>query len=90
MAHNPRIILYDEPTTGLDPVTTSNIEELIIKVHCELKVTTVIVTHQMNTVYRCCHRIVMLADGKLIETGNPEETKNTQNETVRKFIWGGL
>lgn len=86
MAHNPKIILYDEPTTGLDPVTSKNIEDLIIKLHQNLKVTTIVVTHQLVTVFRTCERIVMLEAGKLIETGNPEQTKNSENQVVRNFI----
>lgn len=86
MAHNPKIILYDEPTTGLDPVTSKNIEDLIIKLHQNLKVTTIVVTHQLVTVFRTCERIVMLEAGKLIETGNPEQTKNSENQAVRNFI----
>lgn len=86
IAHNPKIILYDEPTTGLDPVTTTTIEDLIIKLHRELKVTTVLVTHQLTTVFHTCQRIVMLEGGKLIETGSPEETKSSEDARVRNFI----
>lgn len=90
LAFDPQIILYDEPTTGLDPITSVTIENLMIKLSRELKVTSIIVTHVLQTVYRVAGRIVMLHDGKFIETGTPEETKKTTNPIVVKFITGGL
>jgi phospholipid/cholesterol/gamma-HCH transport system ATP-binding protein len=90
LAFDPRIILYDEPTTGLDPITSVNIENLMIKLSRELKVTCIIVTHVLQTVYRAAHRIVMLHEGKFIETGSPEATKRSANPVVREFITGGL
>jgi phospholipid/cholesterol/gamma-HCH transport system ATP-binding protein len=90
LAFDPKIILYDEPTTGLDPITSVNIENLMLKLSRELKVTSIIVTHVLQTVYRVAKRIVMLHDGKFIETGTPEETKRATNPIVRKFITGGL
>ncbi len=90
LAFDPKTILYDEPTTGLDPITSVTIENLMIKLGQELKVTSIIVTHVLQTVYRAAKRVVMLDDGKFIETGNPEETRRTNNPIVRKFITGGL
>jgi len=90
LAFDPEIILYDEPTTGLDPITSVNIENLMIKLSRELKVTSVIVTHVLQTVYRVASHIVMLHDGKFIETGTPEKTQKTRNPIVKKFITGGL
>ena len=90
LAFDPQIILYDEPTTGLDPITSVTIENLMIKLGRELKVTSIIVTHVLQTVYRVADRIVMLHEGKFIETGTPEETKKTTNPIVAKFITGGL
>jgi phospholipid/cholesterol/gamma-HCH transport system ATP-binding protein len=90
LAFDPKIILYDEPTTGLDPITSVAIENLMLKLSRELKVTSIIVTHVLQTVYRVAKRIVMLHDGKFIETGTPEETKKNTNPVVRKFITGGL
>ncbi|KPJ65081.1 ABC transporter [candidate division WOR-1 bacterium DG_54_3] len=90
LAFDPQIILYDEPTTGLDPITSVTIENLMIKLSQKLRVTSVIVTHVLQTVYRVANRIVMLHDGKFIETGSPEETRKTTDPIVRKFITGGL
>lgn len=90
LANDPEIILYDEPTTGLDPITSVNIENLMIKLGRELKVTSVIVTHVLQTVYRAAHRIVMLHEGGFIETGTPEATRKTADPVVKKFITGGL
>ncbi|MDD5593209.1 MAG: ABC transporter ATP-binding protein [Candidatus Margulisbacteria bacterium] len=89
LASNPSIILYDEPTTGLDPITSVNIENLMVKLSRELKVTSVVVTHVMQTVYKTARRIVMLHDGKFIDVGSPEEAHRTQNPIVKKFITGG-
>jgi phospholipid/cholesterol/gamma-HCH transport system ATP-binding protein len=90
LAFDPSVILYDEPTTGLDPITSVTIEDLMIKLSRELKVTAIVVTHVMQTVYRTTDRIVMLHNGKFIETGTPEETKRTKDPIVKKFITGGL
>ncbi len=90
IAADPSIILYDEPTTGLDPITSTTIEDLINKLTRELKATAIIVTHQLSTIFRTSDRIVMLHEGKFIETGNIEQTKNTNNPIVRNFIKGGL
>jgi phospholipid/cholesterol/gamma-HCH transport system ATP-binding protein len=90
LAFDPKIILYDEPTTGLDPITSVVIEDLMLKLSRELKVTSIIVTHVMQTVYRTANRIVMLDDGKFIETGTPDETKRSKDPIVSKFITGGL
>lgn len=90
LAFDPITILYDEPTTGLDPITSVTIENLMIKLSKELKVTSIIVTHVLQTVYRVSSRIVMLNEGKFIETGTPEQTQKTNDPIVKKFITGGL
>ncbi|MDD5383079.1 MAG: ABC transporter ATP-binding protein [Candidatus Margulisbacteria bacterium] len=90
LAFEPKIILYDEPTTGLDPITSVNIEDLMIKLNRELKVTAIVVTHVLQTVYRVANRIVMLHEGKFIEAGTPEQTQRTSDPVIRKFITGGL
>jgi phospholipid/cholesterol/gamma-HCH transport system ATP-binding protein len=90
LAFDPKIILYDEPTTGLDPITSVNIEDLMLKLSQQLKATSIIVTHVMQTVYRVASKVVMLHDGKFIECGSPEETRKTPDPVVKKFITGGL
>jgi phospholipid/cholesterol/gamma-HCH transport system ATP-binding protein len=89
IATDPEIILYDEPTTGLDPIIATSIENLIINLHKVLHITAVVVTHMMSTVYRIADRIVMLHDGKLIEAGSPEQTRGSTNSVIRKFVTGG-
>ena len=89
LAAGPSIILYDEPTTGLDPTNSVNIENLMVKLSRELRVTSVLVTHVMQTVYKAARRIVMLHDGKFIEIGSPEEAQRARDPIVRKFITGG-
>lgn len=90
IAADPNIILYDEPTTGLDPITSTTIEDLINKLTHEMHATAVIVTHQLSTVYRTSDRIVMMSDGRLIESGSVKQTLETTNPIIKNFIKGGL
>ncbi|HTY13106.1 MAG TPA: ATP-binding cassette domain-containing protein [Candidatus Omnitrophota bacterium] len=90
LAFDPRIILYDEPTTGLDPITSSTIENLINKLATDLKVISIVVTHQLSTIFRTAHRVVMLDKGKLIEGGSVEQTKRSQNPVISRFINAGI
>jgi phospholipid/cholesterol/gamma-HCH transport system ATP-binding protein len=89
LAFDPAIILFDEPTTGLDPITSVTIEDLMVKLAKELKATTVVVTHVMQTVQRVANRVVMLSDGNFIELGTPQQAAASRNPIVRKFITGG-
>jgi len=88
LATDPEILLYDEPTTGLDPITSTAIEDLMMDLHKKLGTTAVIVTHQLSTVYRVADRIIMLHNGKIIEAGTPDETKNSNNPIIKHFITG--
>jgi len=90
LAFDPKIILYDEPTTGLDPITAVTIENLMIKLARELKATSIIVTHVLQTVYRTSSQIYLLDEGKLINIGTPEQAQGSSDARVRKFITGGL
>jgi len=90
LAFDPKIILYDEPTTGLDPITSVTIEDLMIKLSRELKVTSILVTHVLQTVYRVANRVLFLNDARLLELGSPADVKKTADPVVRKFITGGL
>ncbi len=84
----PEIILYDEPTTGVDPITADSINELIKSLHDKLKVTSVVVTHDMKSAYRVADRIAMMYQGKIIADGKPEEIQNTNHPVVHQFING--
>jgi phospholipid/cholesterol/gamma-HCH transport system ATP-binding protein len=85
---SPEILLYDEPTTGLDPITADMINDLIIELHDKLKVTSISVTHDMTSAYKIGERIVMLYDGRVEYDGSPEEIRKTDNAVVRQFING--
>lgn len=84
----PKIILYDEPTTGLDPINADVINNLIIRMHERLKVTSIIVTHDMTSAYKIGNRIAMLYDGEIIGIGTPEKIKNTEDPIIKQFISG--
>lgn len=88
IAHEPEILLYDEPTTGLDPIMADAINDLIVAMKDTLSVTSVAITHDMSSAYKIADRIAMLYEGQIILTGKPEEIKNTDNAIVRQFITG--
>ncbi len=88
IAYNPDIILYDEPSTGIDPIRADAINDLIIRMKNEMQASELIITHDMVSAYKVADRIGMLYDGKIIEMGTPEEIKNTKNPVVRQFIHG--
>jgi phospholipid/cholesterol/gamma-HCH transport system ATP-binding protein len=84
----PEIILYDEPTTGIDPIMGDAINDLIKNLHDKLKVTSVAVTHDMVSAYKIASRIAMLYKGKIVAVGTPQEIKSTDNPVVKQFITG--
>ncbi len=85
---NPELILYDEPTTGIDPIMAAVINDLIRKLHSQLKVTSIAVTHDIKSAYKIADRIAMLYQGKIIETGTSQEIKNSSNAIIQQFIKG--
>ncbi len=87
---DPDIILYDEPTTGLDPVTAHIIDRAIVDLREKLRVTSVVVSHDMEGVYRVANRVAMLYDGRIIATGTPADFKNASDPIVRQFVHGAL
>lgn len=84
----PQIILYDEPTTGLDPITADSINDLIKMLHDKLKVTSIVVTHDMKSAYKVGDQIAMMYQGRIIAEGSPREIQNTQDPVVHQFING--
>ena len=88
IATRPKYLLYDEPTTGLDPVTTAVIDGLMVRMRRELGVTGVVITHDMASAFRISDRIAMLHDGRIRFEGTPGEVKATQDPVVRGFIEG--
>ncbi len=88
ICNEPKIILYDEPTTGLDPINADVINDLILRMQERLKVTSVVVTHDMTSAYKVANRIAMLYNGSIIAIGTPDEIKNTRDPIVKQFITG--
>jgi phospholipid/cholesterol/gamma-HCH transport system ATP-binding protein len=88
IATEPKYLLYDEPTTGLDPVTTAVIDELIVRMRRELGVTGVVITHDMQSAFRISDRIAMLHDGRIRFRGTPEEIRASEDPVVKGFIEG--
>jgi len=88
IALSPEILLYDEPTTGLDPITSDVINDLILDMQSKLGVTSVVVTHDMVSAFKVADRIAMLYKGRIIEIGTVDEIKNTMNPFVKQFITG--
>ena len=88
IAIEPAYLFYDEPTTGLDPVMTDSINRLIRKFQSTGKVTSVIITHEMRTVYDVANRVLLLHNGKIRFDGNPNDIKNVDDPVVQQFITG--
>jgi len=88
IALSPEVILYDEPTTGLDPIRAETINDLIIKLQNELKITSIVVTHDMHSANKVGDRIVMLSRGRIVADGTPEEIQNSPNEELQQFLQG--
>ena len=84
----PEILLYDEPTTGLDPITADAINDLIIQMHDALKVTSIVVTHDMTSAYKIGSRIAMMYQGKIVQAGTPDEIRNSKDPVIKQFITG--
>jgi len=85
---NPEIILYDEPTAGLDPIMASTINALVLDLQKKLKVSSLVVTHDMSSVFRIADRIAMLLEGRVHKIGTKEEFRTSEDTKVQKFIYG--
>ena len=90
IAMHPRIVLFDEPTTGLDPVMTEAINELIVETQTKFDLTCVVISHDVQSIFTVGHKIAMLYEGKIIEYGTPEEIKTSSNPVLRQFLSGSL
>jgi phospholipid/cholesterol/gamma-HCH transport system ATP-binding protein len=88
LAYEPKIVLYDEPTTGLDPIMADVINSLVKELNTKLEVTSVAITHDLASAVKIADRIAMLYDGVIIETGSPEEIMSSENPYVRQFVTG--
>ena len=88
VVRDPEIILYDEPTAGLDPIMASTVNELIVELRQKLNITAMVVTHDMASAYTVADRIGMLHGGRIVEIGAPDQIRNTDNPVVRQFIEG--
>ena len=83
-------MLYDEPTTGLDPIRSEVINQLILKLSISLGITSIVVTHDLMSAYRIADRIVLLHEGQVALEGTPREFETTDNQTARQFLRGEL
>lgn len=82
----PKVVLYDEPTTGLDPIRADSINDLIIKLQRELSITSIVVTHDLASAFKIADSMVMLYDGRVEMTGTPQEFRQSSNEAVQRFL----
>jgi phospholipid/cholesterol/gamma-HCH transport system ATP-binding protein len=87
---DPEIMLFDEPTTGLDPITTSLIHRLIYCSHERLQFTGIIVSHEIPKIFEIVHRVAMLNEGRIVEMGTPAEIRSSAHPVVAQFISGGI
>jgi phospholipid/cholesterol/gamma-HCH transport system ATP-binding protein len=87
---DPELVLFDEPSAGLDPVMSSVIDELIINLTEKTNTTSVIVTHEMDSAFRIATRMAMLYQGAIIQDGTPEDFKSSDDPVVRQFVTGGV
>jgi phospholipid/cholesterol/gamma-HCH transport system ATP-binding protein len=88
LALDPKVLFYDEPSAGLDPVTSAEIDQLIIDLNRKLGVTTVVVTHEMDSAFRIADRMVLLDRGKFVVSGSPQEMRDSTDPLVRQFVHG--
>ena len=88
IALDPRVLFYDEPSAGLDPVTSAEIDQLIIDLNQKLGVTSVVVTHEMDSAFRIADRMVLLDRGKFVISGTPQQLRDSTDPLVHQFVYG--
>jgi phospholipid/cholesterol/gamma-HCH transport system ATP-binding protein len=86
LALDPEIILYDEPTAGLDPPTAFAIEELIVNTRNRFQVTSIVVTHDIESLFSICDRVGVLREGRIIKVASPEELRKAEDEWIKRFL----
>lgn len=88
---DPKIVLYDEPTTGLDPITTDYVDEMILAAQRELRITSVVISHDISSAFNIANQIAFLSKGVILEQGPPEQVRASENPTVKVFLqtWFG-
>lgn len=90
IALEPDILLFDEPTTGLDPIMTASIDQLVIETQKRFQLTCVVISHDIQSVFRIAHNVAMLYEGKIIEQGTPEAFHQSANKLVQDFLLGRI
>ncbi len=90
IAINPEIVLFDEPTTGLDPIMLEAINQLIIDTQKNFNLTCIVISHDIESIFKVGHKIAMLYEGKIIEYGTPEEIKKSPNPVLQQFLTGSI
>jgi phospholipid/cholesterol/gamma-HCH transport system ATP-binding protein len=88
IAYRPEIILYDEPSTGIDPIRADSINDLILQLKREMGVTSVVITHDMVSTFKLADRVAMLYQGRIVEVGSPAEIRASSSPVVQQFIHG--
>ena len=88
LALDPKIILFDEPTTGLDPIMRDAIDKLIIQTQQRTNATCVVISHDIESTFKIAHKVAMLYNGKIVEEGTPDEIRKTKEKVVKQFIKG--
>jgi phospholipid/cholesterol/gamma-HCH transport system ATP-binding protein len=83
---DPKIVLYDEPTTGLDPLTTESVDEMILNARERLKVTSVVISHDIGSAFHIADRIAVINEGRIVEEGTPAEVRKTEEPFTRQFL----
>mgnify|MGYP001380275652 CR=1 FL=1 len=83
---NPEFLIYDEPTTGLDPVLCAQVDDMIVSTQEQLGVTTIVISHDMASTFRIAHRIAMIFDGQILVSDSPESVAHSKLEPVEQFI----
>ena len=86
IALNPKIVLFDEPTTGLDPIMCESIDDLIINTQRHTNATFVVISHDIGSTFKIAHKVAVLYEGKIIKIGAPEEIRSSKNPVIKRFI----